>query len=71
MSHAATQTLIGQPDRRRQATWRSELSAWIRLCLARRRQRRALGQLDERLLADVGLTRQQAAREARRACWRP
>jgi uncharacterized protein YjiS (DUF1127 family) len=71
MNYAATQTLIRQADCRRPASWRSRLTAWFCLCIARRRQRRALGALDERLLADVGLSRQQAAREARRPCWRP
>ena len=53
------------------------LSAWfgrfgprLGLGLQRRRQRRALAELDERLLADLGLTRAQAARETARPFWR-
>lgn len=42
----------------------------IRRWLARRRQLRALKQLDERLLADVGLTREDADREMATALWR-
>ena len=37
--------------------------------MARRRERRALGALDDRQLADVGLTRAQAQREARKPFW--
>ncbi len=33
------------------------------------RQRRALGQLDDAALDDIGLSRQQAAAEARRPVW--
>ena len=33
------------------------------------RQRRALGQLDAVALHDIGLTRQQAVKEAKRAIW--
>ncbi len=33
------------------------------------RQRRSLAQLDDHLLSDLGLTRAEAAREARRAMW--
>lgn len=36
---------------------------------ARARQRRALARLDDRLLADVGLTRAQALAEAERPAW--
>jgi len=45
--------------------------AW-RACaqaMVRRRERRALGALDDRQLADVGLTRAQAQREARKPFW--
>ncbi|HEY0834526.1 MAG TPA: DUF1127 domain-containing protein [Azospirillum sp.] len=42
------------------------LSAWI----SRRRQRRALAALDDRLLRDLGLTREDAARECRKPFWR-
>lgn len=43
---------------------------WISLCLARRRERLALARLDDRLLADVGLDRDEAKREARKPCWK-
>lgn len=36
----------------------------------RHRQRHALAELDDRLLADVGLTRRQAERECRKPPWR-
>jgi uncharacterized protein YjiS (DUF1127 family) len=42
------------------------IAVWI----TRRRQRRALAQLDDHLLADVGLSREQARREAARPFWK-
>ena len=36
---------------------------------AYRRSRRALAKLDDRLLDDIGLTREQAKREAMKSCW--
>tara|TARA_R110000782_G_scaffold137811_1_gene230299 strand:- start:331 stop:549 length:219 start_codon:yes stop_codon:yes gene_type:complete len=50
--------------------WYARLSAWLRLCRAKTRQRRALARLDTRLLADVGLTRADAARECAKPFWR-
>lgn len=44
-------------------------SVWS-LLLQRIEQRRALRELDERLLADVGLTPEQAMKEANRPFWR-
>jgi len=35
----------------------------------RSRQRRALGNLDDRLLRDVGISRKQAAKETRKLFW--
>jgi uncharacterized protein YjiS (DUF1127 family) len=40
--------------------------AWLKLCDERRRQRRALSQLDERLLKDIGITAEEARAEARK-----
>lgn len=42
---------------------------WMRALLARRVSRCALASLDERLLADIGLTREQALREAAKPMW--
>lgn len=47
------------------ALWRT-LIRWQR----RHEGRRALAQLDARLLADVGLTREQAEAESRKPFWR-
>jgi uncharacterized protein YjiS (DUF1127 family) len=42
----------------------------LRTWLARRRQRRALSDLDDHLLRDLGLTRAAAAREEAKPFWR-
>ena len=39
-------------------------------CLERHRQRKALLGLDGRLLRDIGVTREQAVREAKKPFWR-
>ena len=44
--------------------------SWLRQCRERRRQRRALAQLDERLLRDIGLSRMQAAAERAKPFWK-
>lgn len=43
---------------------------WIGRCLDRGSQRRALSELDDHLLRDVGLTRLQALKEAGKPVWR-
>lgn len=50
--------------------WHARLAAWLRLGGENARQRRALARLDARLLADVGLTRAEAAREYAKPFWR-
>lgn len=59
------------------ATWWRALSdhlghvtAATRVSIERNRQRRALGELDDRLLRDVGLTRAAARRECAKPFWR-
>jgi len=58
----------------RTAGWRSDV--WPRMGVARIatwyerwRQRRALEELDERLLRDIGLSRRQATRESDKPFW--
>jgi uncharacterized protein YjiS (DUF1127 family) len=41
----------------------------IRVALERHRQRRALAELDDRLLDDIGITRSRALIEANRPLW--
>ena len=48
---------------------RTEKRAAIRMRLEQRRQSRALTRLSDHLLADIGLTRAEAEREARRMLW--
>jgi uncharacterized protein YjiS (DUF1127 family) len=43
--------------------------SWVRECDAQVTQRRALGELDDRLLHDVGLTRAAAAGEICKRFW--
>lgn len=42
---------------------------WLTLGLGAARQRRRLAELDDALLRDIGLTRQDALAEARRPVW--
>jgi uncharacterized protein YjiS (DUF1127 family) len=42
----------------------------LRMWLWRSRERHALGRLDNRLLADIGISRDQAMREAVKLFWR-
>jgi uncharacterized protein YjiS (DUF1127 family) len=42
----------------------------IAIWIVRHRQRHALAELDEHLLDDVGLSREQASREAAKPFWR-
>jgi uncharacterized protein YjiS (DUF1127 family) len=49
------------------------LSYWVALaiwCRERRRQRKALLDLDDRMLADVGITKAQAVEEASKPFWK-
>jgi uncharacterized protein YjiS (DUF1127 family) len=52
-----------------EAAWRA-LVAWLQAAHERRRQRRALADLDDRSLRDIGLSRHQAEREAAKPFWR-
>ncbi|HKY85504.1 MAG TPA: DUF1127 domain-containing protein [Pseudorhodoplanes sp.] len=46
------------------------LAARADTCIARRRQRRALAELDDRLLRDIGLTAYDVTRETGKPFWR-
>jgi uncharacterized protein YjiS (DUF1127 family) len=60
-------------DPARAHRWRSySLAYWISIaiqCYERRRERRALLELDDRMLADLGITKSQAIDEARKPSW--
>lgn len=47
------------------------LTARLRIITQRRRTRRALLGLDPRLLDDIGISPEQARREARKPFWQP
>ena len=49
--------------------WPSAGWRWFRHALEQRRQRRALRDLDDRQLADIGVTREQALHEANKLFW--
>jgi uncharacterized protein YjiS (DUF1127 family) len=62
----------GQSDSRRrihEPIW-GTLWRWCARCSSRARQREALSSLDDRLLDDIGLTRQQATVEAAKPFWK-
>jgi uncharacterized protein YjiS (DUF1127 family) len=49
------------------------LAYWVALairCRERRRQRRALLELDDRILADIGITKSQAIEEGTKPFWK-
>ena len=51
----------------------NSLTYWILFtiqCLERRRQRQALMQLDDKMLADIGISRSQAFEEASKQFWK-
>jgi uncharacterized protein YjiS (DUF1127 family) len=50
--------------------WRTRFLYWCVWCSDRSRQRDALSKLDDRLLRDIGVTRQQADAEAAKPFWK-
>jgi uncharacterized protein YjiS (DUF1127 family) len=50
--------------------WEIRFLRWYARCSARSRQRQALAQLDDHLLKDIGVTRQQAIAEAAKPFWK-
>lgn len=50
--------------------FRYQLHAQLRVYRERRRSRRQLLTLDDRLLNDIGITRAQARKEGRKAFWK-
>jgi uncharacterized protein YjiS (DUF1127 family) len=68
----AGETKTADPySQHRISSWMAGGSAIIRGWVARSRQRQALGALDDRLLRDIGVSRQQALGEAAKWFWRP
>ncbi len=65
-------TIRSIPASRALQTHRRNIAGWLDL-LCRMRQviesRRHLAEMDHRMLADIGLSRSEALREARRAPW--
>jgi uncharacterized protein YjiS (DUF1127 family) len=69
------QAIVGRPPRVRGISWDHALRQSRRLVAlvadwnARTRQLRSLARLDDRLLADVGLTRERQSRECSQPFW--
>jgi uncharacterized protein YjiS (DUF1127 family) len=66
------QSTIAARHRPQKSTIKRTLTAWvlsIGVALERHRQRRALAELDDRLLDDIGITRSQAMSEANKPLW--
>ncbi len=51
--------------------WLRAVIGFVARCAERRRQRQVLGELDDRLLKDIGITRAQARFEADKPFWLP
>lgn len=62
-------TTTSRPSLPMHAAGSLPVMAWLGAALARQASRRALAALDARLLADVGLSREQALREAAKPLW--
>ena len=67
-----TATASGNYDRAKtqRLFWGTRFWRWCAWCSARSRQREALSRLDDRLLEDIGVTRQQANAEAAKPFWK-
>ncbi|WP_374991480.1 DUF1127 domain-containing protein [Bradyrhizobium sp. LHD-71] len=52
------------------SSWGTRFLSWCVWCSDRFRQRKALSKLDDRLLNDIGKTRQQADAEAAKPFWK-
>ena len=50
--------------------WGTQFWRWCARCSARSRERRALAQLDDNALKDIGVTRRQANGEAAKPFWK-
>ena len=76
MAHVPSVRLVGR-DAARRSEWRPVVGAavrgaiaWIARSLDRRRQRQRLAELTDAALLDIGVTRADAAAEARKPFWR-
>jgi uncharacterized protein YjiS (DUF1127 family) len=50
-------------------SWLAKIASGIAMGLERRHQRRELVELDDRLLADIGISREQAIEETLKSSW--
>ena len=68
-SHPMLTAIAAPRPLRIRLKWPATLWRWLGHMLELRRQRRALRDFGDRQLADVGLTREQALREANKPFW--
>jgi uncharacterized protein YjiS (DUF1127 family) len=68
----STATASGNYDRAKTQAlvWSTQVWRWCVRCSARSRERRALAQLDDNALKDIGVTRRQANAEAAKPFWK-
>jgi uncharacterized protein YjiS (DUF1127 family) len=71
--HTARATLAALAGTRRHPAHRGARAetplGWMARCHATWRHRRVLAEMDDRMLSDIGLTREEALAEARRPFW--
>ena len=66
--HGTYKPVLSTPAPRAMART-ADLLAWLALCLMRRRERRALQELTDQQLKNIGLSRADVERECRRWPW--
>jgi uncharacterized protein YjiS (DUF1127 family) len=69
MIRSATTTATATAPHSRATYTRLPVLAWIIRALAVRRERRALAELPPEILRDIGISRNEALREAERPIW--
>lgn len=68
-SHATLNAIAAPLPQRTWPEWPRIVWRWFCQALERRRQRHALLDLDDRQLADIGVSREQALRESNKLFW--
>lgn len=69
MQTALPTPALALPTSRVRRPLRRRVAAWLRLGLARRRERQYLAEMEPRMLRDIGIGPHDAMREARKYWW--